>query len=218
MNNEQAFLIKSCTLTAIATGEYANSISTLCDKLATVHEDCIYHHFWGGRLFAQFTHPEYHNDFAIWAHRVLHDEKLAEKLSILDPTEYVSLNGLRADLIEILEQNCDDYGYMSIIKKNEAFHFVRSEIIIFDTPFSIADPKDIPQIITALSPGSIFFHFIDARSRTAQRCDDFSSWLMTYGDQYSHLIEKLRAIDPYFLSLSALKNEVVKVMMKSLYI
>ena len=125
MVERNPFCIRSCTLAAIATGEHATSLLGLRDKLVTIPLDSIYFHFWGGRLFPHFTHPEFHNDFAMWVHESLHDECLAEKLGVLDPTEYSSLEDLRTDLVDIVEWRLNEYDVVPIGRKDDLFHFVR---------------------------------------------------------------------------------------------
>lgn len=214
MNSKSPFLVKSCALAAIATGEHAISLIGLRDKVATIEPDSIYYHFWGGRLFSQFTHPAYHNDFAMWAHQGLNDEILAERLGIIDPTEYESLEDLRESILERIEERLDEYAMIPLAKKEDLFHFIRSVIMVFNTPHVISHPDEIPKIITTLSSRSFFYHFIDARSRTKEKCDDFTAWLSTYGKEYSTLIDKIGAIDPYFLSLSSLREELIGVVQK----
>jgi hypothetical protein len=204
------FSVRTCAIAAIATGEHVCSLLGLRDKLVTIPQDSIYYHFWGGRLSPQFTHPEFHNDFAMWVHESLHDEFLAERLSILDPNSYDSLEGLRIDLVDMVEQRLDEYAMVPLARKDDLFHFVRSSLIVFDTPHKINHPRELLQKIPSLSPGSIFYHCIDARSRTPDRTDDFSEYLATFGDEYKPLIERIRGIDPYFLSLTALRSELIK--------
>ncbi len=206
---DQQFLVKSCAMAAMATGEHVGSLLGLRDRLVTIPVDSIYFHFWGERLFPRFTHPEFHNDFAMWVHHSLHDDFLAERLSILDPTEYSCLEALRTDLIELVDERLDEYAMVPLAKKEELFHFIRSSLIIFDTPYHFTDPSEMVQILPKLSPRSLFFHFIDARTRTEKRHDDFSAFLGTFGEVYKPLIERIGAIDPYFLSLPAIKEELI---------
>ena len=56
----------------------------------------------------QFVHPEYPNDFAAWAHYGLHDDSLAEKLAILDPTEFSDLEDLRQIVLDVIEESFED--------------------------------------------------------------------------------------------------------------
>ena len=102
------FLVKDCALTTIALGQTAASLTEFRDKLHIIPTECIYYHFWGARLRPQFIPSEYHNDFAAWAHHKLHDQYLAERLGVIDPTEYDDLENLRFDLIEIVETGVFD--------------------------------------------------------------------------------------------------------------
>lgn len=210
MTDISPFVVKSCALASIATGEQSISLIGLRDTLARVPLDCIYYHFWGGRFFSQFVHPDYHNDFAVWTHERLHDEILAERLGILDPTEYDSLEDLRTEILEVIEQRLDEYSMVPLAKKGDLFHFIRSTIIVFDTPYVFTHPTDMPKKLPALSPSSFFYHCIDSRSRTEEKKDDFSAWLTRYGEEYRPLVEELSAIDPYFLALSSLRDEVIR--------
>jgi hypothetical protein len=211
MDASTNFLVKNCSLAAIATGERASSLLEFRDRLMTVDEGCIYHHFWGGRMNLQLVHSQHHNDFANWAYHRLHDHILAEKLSIIDPTEFDSLELLRQEVVETVESRLDDYEIVLWTKKEDRFQFIGSTIIVFESAYTIMLPQDLPRVLEMLSPSSIFYHFIDARARTPERIDDFSVWLKIFGNQYDVLIESIQAIDPYFLSLTELREELSKV-------
>lgn len=202
------FYVKNCSLTAIATGERAGSLIELRDKLLSVDEGCLYYHFWGSRMSSQYIHSQHHNDFASWAFHRLHDNILAEKLSIIDPIEFVNFEALRHELIETIENRLDDYDIVLWTKREDQFHFIRSTIIVFDSQMVIAQPEELASGIAQLPPSSIFYHFIDSRVRTKERIDDFSIWLKTFGDTYQVLIERILSLDPYFLSLTQLREEL----------
>lgn len=204
------FKIKNCSLAAIATGEQAGSLVELHDKLLTTHVGCVYYHFWGSHLHPEFVHPEYHNDFARWAHYCLHDLFLAERLSVIDPTDYETMEMVRQKLIDIIEERLDE-NEIAFWNKSEKFSFIRSKIIIFDTPHQIEAPQDLAKMIRSLPPSSIFYHFIDARRRTEDGKDDFSNWLSSFGDTYKELIEKIQTLDPYFYSLTELREKLAKI-------
>ncbi len=206
--NRQPFLIKNCSLAAIATGEHANSLLELRDKISTADAGSIYFHFWGSRLNPRFVHTQHHNDFASWVFHYLHDNVLAEKLGIIDPTEFENVEALRQELIEKIETRLDEEETIHWVKRENAFHFIRSIIIVFASTIKISHPQELPAKIPLLPPNSIFYHFIDARSRTAEKIDDFSSWLKTFGDVYQPLIDDIQTIDPYFLSLTELRENI----------
>lgn len=208
------FFVKNCSMTAIATGDRANSLMELRDKLAFIDESSIYHHFWGGRLKPQFIHTQHHNDFASWAFNRLHDQVLAERLSIIDPTEFENLEKLRQELLEVIERRLDDYEVLLWTTKEDRFNFIRSTLIVFDSNIIISKPEDLVKVIPLLPLGSVFYHLIDARGRTSEHIDDFSLWLNFFGDKHQPLIKDIQAIDPFFLSLSQLKDELSYVVLK----
>ncbi len=201
------FYVKDCALAAIATGERAQNLLDLRDKLRTIHVGCIYYHFWGGRLRPQFEHPEYHNDFAAWAHRSLRDDILSERLGIINPTDYKDMEELRHEVLDIVEERLDEKEMVPWTTRDQRFHFVRSKIIVFDTPHQIDQPQDLVKAIPTLSLSSLFYHLIDATRRTPERIDDFSFWLKSFGEAYEPLIGAIREIDIYFLSLTELKQK-----------
>jgi hypothetical protein len=207
-NSTERFFVRNCSLARIATGERACSLLELRDKLMTIDPNSIYYHFWGGRMNPQFIHTQNHNDFASWIYHRLNDHILAEKLSIIDPMEFNDLESLRQEVLETIERRLDNYEIIFYTKKEDQFHFVRSSIIVFDTILCILNPEDLPKIIPQLSPGNIFYHFIDARVRTSDKTDDFSVWLKMFGNKYTDLIETIQTIDPYFLSLTQLRDEL----------
>lgn len=207
----RTFYVKNCSLASIATAQRAGSLSELKDKIAIVEEGCLYHHFWGERMNTQFVHTQYHNDFASWVFHRLHDTILAEKLSIIDPTEFENIEALRQELIEVIEKRLDEYEFIIWTRKEDQFHFVGSSIVVFDSFIKINTPEELPSVIHSFAPNSIFYHFIDSRRRTAEKTDDFTLWLKQFGNKYDGLIEKIQDIDPYFLSLNQLKEKLSQI-------
>ncbi len=202
------FRIKDCALIAIATGIKVQNLRELRDKLSVVHVDSIYYHFWGGLLIARFEEPEYNNDFASWVHHQLRDQTLAERLAMIDPCKFSDLEDLRRELLEVIEERLDEIEYIAFSKPDKQFHFIRSQIVVFDTYRKIEDPKDLAIAVPSMPLGSIFYHFIDARRRTDDRIDDFRAWLFGFGDKYKDLCEELAHIDPYFTTLHELRNKL----------
>jgi septum formation topological specificity factor MinE len=210
-STERDFLVKNCALASVATGASASSLLELRDKIVIVDEASIYHHFWGGRMNPRFVELQRHNDFASWVYHRLHDHVLAERLSVIDPTEFDTLEALRQELLETIERRLDEYETIFWTKKVDRFNFVSSKVIVFDSSLSLHNPEDFPALIAVLPPSSIFYHFIDARTRTRTKTDDFSVWLQFFGSTYDSLIDQIQAIDPYFLSLTQLREELVRV-------
>jgi hypothetical protein len=213
----EPFAVKDCALITIATGERAQNLQELKDRLMTTHQGCIYYHFWGGLLRASFDDPEYQNDFAAWAWRGLHDAPVAERLALIDPCEYLDLEDLRRELIDVIEERLEETEHIPWARTDRQFHLMRSQIIVFDTSIRIPNVEDLALHIPRLSRSSIFYHFIDARRRTTGRRDDFSEWLMGFGDELAQMVQCLAAIDPYFSTLTELRNEIAENMNRCVY-
>jgi hypothetical protein len=205
------FAVKDCGLIAIATGERAHNLRELRDRLETTRSGCIYHHFWGGLLRPSFDDPEYQNDFAVWAYHGLHDRFLAERLALIDPTEFTDMEELRRELIEIIEERLDENELVPWSSTHQQFHFIRSQIVVFDTRIRLTKPEQLKEYIAHITVGSIFYHFVDARRRTADRSDDFSLWLKGFGNNYNRLLEQIAVLDPYFKSLTELRSQLSQI-------
>jgi len=209
--DNRAFAVQDCALAAIASGQRAYNLRELRDKLLEIDLGSIYYHFWGGLLRPRFDDPEYHNDFAIWARYGLEDAILAERLGIIDPTDFAGMESLREQVIMVAEERLDESEEIPAAKRDHPFYFVRSQIVVFDTHARIEHPEELVDAIALMSVGSIFFHFVDARRRTTTGEDDFRSWLRTCFEGFEDLCETLGKVDPFFSGLTALRKRLTDV-------
>ena len=205
------FAVKDCALITIATGTKVQNLKEFAAALKDVPIGSIYHHFWGRLLRALFDEPEYNNDFASWASRGLNDKHLAEQLSMVIPTDYKDMEALRQEMVEVVEQRLDESEYVTWAKADQQFHFLKSQIVVFDTGSRYDHPEELVPQISNMSTGSIYYHFIDARNRTDERYDDFSSWLNGFGNEFEELTHNLCSMDPYFSSLKEIRLNVSNV-------
>lgn len=201
----EPFAIKDSAISAIATGVRVQNLKELRTELATIHAACIYFHFWGSRLRPSHDSPIYTNDFALWARHGLHDHVLSERLSVIDPTDYADLEELRQELIEVLEERIEELEHVPWSKSDRQFHFIRSQLVVFDTNRSIAHPRDLSHAVRTMSIGSIYYHVISARRRAPVGLDDFQAWLRDFGSSTADACASIARIDPFFLSLTELR-------------
>jgi Family of unknown function (DUF5752) len=202
------FAVKDCALVAIALGNKAQNLSEMLVHLRSIHPGSIYYHFWGRLLRSQFAYPEYYNDFAGWVHYSLHDDTLAERLAILVPTNYADLESLRRKLVDLVEERLDEVEWLSWARADHEFHFARSQILIFDTHTRMETPEELTSAVAGMSAGSIFYHFIEARRRRTEGMDDLRAWLMGFGEKYTELCGLIASVDPYFVSLTELRQQL----------
>lgn len=205
----ESFAITDCALIALATGETAENLRELRDRLTRIEDmGVIYYHFWGGLLRPHFVDQEYQNNFASWAYHDLHDRRLAERLSIINPAQFDSLEELKQEIIEVIEERMDEEDGAQRAEAEHPFFFMRSLIVEFDTNMRVDTPEELAAKLPDFSLGSLFYHFIDARRRTESRKDDFSEWIKAFGPPYTEVGERIAAIDPYFDSLVELRERV----------
>ena len=63
-----------------------------------------------------------------------------------------------------------------------------------------------------MTPTSVFYHFVDARRRTPEHVDDFSTWLADWDREgFEELCRTLAGVDPFFRSLVETREELVQV-------
>jgi len=210
LTSNTPFTIKDCALVALATGKKVRTLREFRSELSHIRSSSIYHHFWGGLLQPRFEEREYNNDFASWIRHGIHDDTLAERLAVLDPTGFADIESLRAELIDRIDLRLDEVDYLHWTRASEQFEFICSQIVVFDTGRQLATPEDLSLKMASFSTSSIFYHFIDARRRTDDRRDDFSDWLTVWGVTYESLIQRLANVDPYFGSLSELRETLAE--------
>lgn len=203
-----SFILKDCTLIAIATSQRANTLKEFRDHILNLSQDTLYYHFWGNLLLPRFEEREYNNDFASWVKHSLHDAILAEQLAVVDPIVFNDMEDLRQHLLEYIDDRLEQSEYLHWLQSAQPFEFIRSQIVVFNTHIQITKPSEMLANIPKMSVSSIFYHFIDARRRTENNIDDFSHWLACFGTTYQPLIENLSYIDPYFSSLTELRQQI----------
>lgn len=205
------FVVKDCTLLTRMSGiKEAANLRELRERVAACGEDVLYLHFSGTLLRPSFDYPDYHNDFAVWAKLYLDDRVLAERLGILDPYSVESMDNLREKMLDILDERLSDLPVNPTVSKGNEFFFLEATTVIFETGDIIEEPSQLPEKISNMTNGSIFYHFIEARRRTPDRLDDFSEWLLQFGDVGAGYAHALSSIDFSFFTLTEIRKILVE--------
>ncbi len=87
----------------------------------------------------------------------------------------------------------------------DEFYFNESVALVF---FEGVRARNLAEFLIALKyvdPGSIYFHFYEARSRVEAETDDFSKWFEE-GLGKAELARKVRAIDPFMHSVEGIRE------------
>lgn len=204
------FHVKACALIVRMDGQVsAINLRELRNRVENCSPGSIYHHFCETQLRPTFDDPEFTNDFATWAYRALRDDVLAERLGILDPDSFDSIESLRAALLDILEDRLADADYIRGAELGHAFYFMTSSMLVFDTGLILEDPEDSMWALRRMTRHSIYYHFVETRAKFGSKNDNILSWLREGGPQGVRLAEAFSSIDVEHYTLRALRQELL---------
>ncbi len=209
------FEVKDCALLTRMSGlPPAFNLRELRERIAVCGENVLFHHFCETPLRGTFDNPDYRNDFAVWSKLYLGDRVLAERLGIIDPYEFSSLGELRAATLDVIDERLVESTTIPWARPGDELFFMEATTVVFDTGIRISYPGEFAPAIGAMTGGSVYFHFLEARRRPPIGKDDFTAWLLENddGERNRPYIEALARIDFYFHTLSHLRKELVKVL------
>ena len=209
------FEVKDCALLTRMCGlPPAINLRELRERIAQCSENVLFHHFCETTLRSTFDNPDYRNDFAVWSKLYLGDRVLAERLGILDPYEYPSLGELRAATLEVIDDHLGESTMIPWARPGDELYFMEATTVVFDTGIRISHPRELAAAIGAMTGGSVYYHFLEARRRSPIGKDDFTAWFLKNndGERSRPYIEALGRIDFYFHTLSHLRRELAKVL------
>lgn len=207
------FTVRDCTLLTRMSGlPSALNLRELRDRISVCNPNVLYHHFYETTHLPYFDNPDYRNDFAIWVKLYLGDRILSERLGIIDPYDFSSVEELRTHCLDLIDERISDMTNLLSVPQGSEFFFMEATTVVFDTGEVVVNPRHLPQAIGRMSNGSIYYHFLEARRRQPLHVDDFSAWLMYDEKRWQESIKALASVDFYFSNLKDLKNELVKVL------
>lgn len=207
------FEVKDCALLVRMSGlPPATNLRELRDRIAACNENVLFHHYCETTLRTTFDNPDYRNDFAVWAKLYLGDRVLAERLGILDPYSFHSLEELRTTTLELIDERLSESQMVPWARPGDEFFFMEATTVVFSAGVRIAHPSRLAPYIRKMTNGSVYYHFLEARRRPPLGLDDFSAWLAECGEEYRPYIEALASIDFYFHTLQHLRREIARVL------
>jgi hypothetical protein len=207
MEDVKPFEFRQCISILKSTGEKAKNVHELRDLIRTVSDDCIFHHTY--QYFLKGHILEYTNDFAHWAAESLEESALSERLSNIDPYDFMKINNLRNEFIQVIDDYLKVFPEPREAMSGNEFHFNETVTLIF--PVGIR-ARNLAEFLTAMryiNTASIYYHFYEARIRLGGGTDDFSRWVEdVFGKK--ELANRIRSIDPFMHSLEDIKKHIIK--------
>jgi hypothetical protein len=190
-------------------GLRADNERELAEILEGVSPDCVHYHTHGHFLRHGFVGAPYPNDFATWAAIQVRDRVLGERLGMVSPLDFASLEELREEILTIID---DHLSHLSIVPRvvfGEPFDFMQSRIVEVPTGVTAGTLVEFRAGLATIQPSAIYYHTIEASRRLARPETDFVAWLRE-GLGLERLAAAVNRVDPYAGSLEQLRTELLR--------
>ena len=158
-------------------GRRAYDERELLEHLEDVPIDSIYFHTHSCFLRERTLPGTYPNDFATWAAIQLRDRVLGEKLGIVDPQDFVDLEGLRAEVVSLIDDHLSEIRSVPRIMYGEPFHFMQSRVLEIPTGVKVRTLREFRTALAGVDAAVVYLHVVEARGRKGRRRNDFAAWI-----------------------------------------
>ena len=204
----KAFEFRQCVNIIKSTGKKAKKLRGLRDIISIVSNESIFHHTY--QYFLKGRILEYTNDFAHWAGESLEERALSEHLSGIDPYDFTDINQLRERLLAVINEYMENFPEPREAMPGDEFYFNETITLIFPVGVRAKNLAEFLMALKYITPGSIYYHFYEARIRLGSGTDDFSIWIEdTLGNR--EVAEKIRAIDPFIHGIEGIRKHIADV-------
>lgn len=187
----------------------------LMDRIEEVPPGSIFYHTHGYFLRHRAFTTAYGNDFATWVAGQVGDQVLAERLAVVNPFEFASLEALREELITTIHDHLMRRSSVPRVEFGEAFYFQQSHIVEVPLVGDVRTLPDFRNALAAVDASAIYYHMVEARARLGRRSGDFAEWLRSSLDLPA-LAEQIERIDAYMTSLERVRARVLSLLDQTL--
>ena len=180
----------------------------LMDRLEEVPPGSIFYHTHGYFLRHRPITTAYGNDFAAWVAVQVRDQALSERLAVVNPFEFPSLEVLREELVTVVHDHLRRLRTVPRVEFGEAFHFQQSYIVEVELGPPATTLTEFRDGLAAVDASAIYFHMVEARTRLGRRVGDFAEWIRTSLGR-AELADRIEHIDTYMTSLERVRARVL---------
>src|SRR5712692_4634750 len=110
------------------TRQKAGTLAEFLDALRECPEGSIFQHTFRTLQEHHFIREGFSNDFAHWAVFACHEPILAEQLASVDVRDFTSLEGLRRQMVEMVDQFLKEHPRAGSRTAHEPFYFCAADI------------------------------------------------------------------------------------------
>jgi len=180
----------------------------LMDRIEEVPPGSIFYHTHGYFLRHRPVTMAYGNDFARWVALEVRDQALSERLALVDPFEFASVEDLREELVTIIRDHLATLSSVPRVEFGEPFYFQESHVVEVPLGATARSLAEFRAGLAGAEASAIYFHMVEARTRLGRRSGDFAEWLrISLG--MPELAERIGRIDTYMTSLERVRAKIL---------
>jgi Family of unknown function (DUF5752) len=202
------FVFTGCVEVRQALQRTAADERELMDRLEEVPAGSIFYHTHGYFLRHRPITTAYGNDFAAWVAVQVRDQALSERLAVVNPFEFASVEALREELITVVYDHLRPLRSVPRIETGEPFHFQQSYIVEVELGPPSTTLVEFRDGLASVDASAIYFHMVEARARLGRRSGDFAEWIRdSLG--LTALADRIERVDTYMTSLERVRARVL---------
>ena len=205
---EHPFRFTGCWELKEMVGRTARDEQQLLEAIEEIPLDSLSFHTHSFFLRHKYIAGPYPNDFATWAAIQVRDRVLGEKLGILDPYDFESLEALRSEIVNIIDEHLSQLQIVPRVVYGEPFHFMQSRIIEVPTGLEARSLAEFRETLAAVDASAVYYHNFEAILRLGRRMGDFAFWIEQQLD-LPELAQKISRIDFYMISLESVRHQII---------
>ncbi len=205
---ETTFRFIGCSEIQEILGKQAEDERQLAELLEEVPLDSVYYHMHSFFLRSRFIERTYPNDFAQWVGEQVRDHLLAERLCVVDPFDFPSLEALREELISIIDDHLAGLSTVPRVSFGTPFYFNRSRILEVPTGLEVKTLREFHDAIAEVDVSALYFHVFESHLRLQRDENDFSAWIRG-GLKLPDLADRIKSLNPYLGSLERLRSSLL---------
>jgi len=189
--------------------EQSRTLGDMAAHLRSCSENSILYHTY--QSLETHHYSVFSSDFAQWVMAACNEHELAERLAAVDLRDFVSLEDVRAALIERVEGHLQEHPESAERKAFEAFHFCEATEVTVPLPAQARNLAELVEGIRHMSLHTLHYHFINARLRLRLQTTDFSYWLDT-SLAWPELAARVNSIEFAPLTLEQVREKLIEIL------
>src|SRR5580658_10104809 len=187
------------------TPQKSNTLAEFLDALRDCPEGSIFQHSFRTLQEHHFIREGFSNDFAQWTFTACNEPGLAERLASIDVREFTSVQAVREQIVQVVEEYIRNNPASVDRQAREPFYFCSADIVLLPTPFVAYSLREFLDCLARAPLRSIHHHFIEARLRLQLQSNDFSLWLEEAG--LTEAARRLNRIDIYTATMEDVRRQ-----------